>query len=285
MTVTPVRDPQGEITHFIAIKQDITEQKKAAEALESAYAQLQSAQKDLIQSEKFAALGRFSLGIAHEVKNPLGVILAGIEFLEKKVQDSGEDIRSAFDLMREATLRADTVVRDMLQFSRPSVGQKDIAEVDKLINKDLGLISYQLKRKKIILNTDFVPGLKIKADLNQIQQAFFNLITNAVDEMEDGGQLTVRTYREDQEAAGQAEAWCVTCQNYLSRSLPPSGIQKAPAWGFLSQNLSLRNTRAISASTLNWGRAPRLRSGFRWRCRHRPDLAAHTALEKSPVRS
>lgn len=82
---------------------------------------LKSARDRLIQSEKMAAIGSFSAGIALEVKNPLGVILSGAELLEVKLPRYDEEVTSTLDKIREASLMADFVLQALLQFAWPRV--------------------------------------------------------------------------------------------------------------------------------------------------------------------
>ncbi|MCX5657792.1 MAG: PAS domain S-box protein, partial [Candidatus Omnitrophica bacterium] len=88
----PQLDERGEIKWMDGVIEDISERKSAEILLRNAYMELKETQQELIQTEKFAALGRFSSGLAHEIKNPLAIVLGGAEFLELKLNGADEDV-------------------------------------------------------------------------------------------------------------------------------------------------------------------------------------------------
>ena len=115
---------------------------KAHQELQQAYDKLKNTQRSLVQSEKFAALGRFSSGIAHEVKNPLGIILGGIEFLEQKLKSKDEEILFATKKIKESTLRADSILRNLLKFARPSELKVEKIKLQELLEDVLSFFKY-----------------------------------------------------------------------------------------------------------------------------------------------
>lgn len=153
-------------------------------------------EKELVQAEKLAAIGRFSSGIAHEVKNPLGVILGGIEFLETRLRPGDSEAKTALQLMKGSTLRADAVVRSLLQFAKPSSLRKERVECQELLGGTLELLARQFSLSNITVEVQPVPeALWVNVDKNQIQQALFNLLLNAKEAMPHGGAIRIRTFK------------------------------------------------------------------------------------------
>ncbi len=161
--------------------------------LDIAYEKLKKAQQDLVQTEKLSALGRFSSGMAHEVKNPLGIVLGGIEFLEKKLEKAGKDVKLAIKKIKESTLRADSVVRNLLKFAMPSEIKTETVNPKSLVNDTLALIRYRVSLVNIKIETDFPKeDTLISGDKNQLQQVLFNLLMNAVEAIPQGGAVKVK---------------------------------------------------------------------------------------------
>jgi two-component system NtrC family sensor kinase len=171
---------------------DITDRKRAEEELKRAYAELKETQEKLVQSEKLAALGRFSSGIAHEIKNPLGIILGGIGFLESRLTSIDHETKTAMDKIKESTLRADAIIQALLKFARPSELKTERIKPQDIIRETLSLLKYRAPLKGIKITTQLsIEDLYIKVDKNQIQQVLFNLLMNAVEAMPNGGQISI----------------------------------------------------------------------------------------------
>lgn len=183
----------GIISSAITIEE---ERIKANLELKQAYAKLEQTQHSLLQSEKLAALGRFSTGIAHEVKNPLGIILGGIEFLSRKLQSNDKDVNIALTKIKESTLRADGIVRNLLKFGRPSDIKKEIIKPQDLVTSTMDLFKYRDTSKNIDIKTDFSQDdILVDVDRNQLEQVLFNLVQNSIQAMPKGGNITLRTYK------------------------------------------------------------------------------------------
>ena len=163
------------------------------ESLESANRQLKQAQEELIRSEKLASIGRFAAGVAHEVGNPLGAILGYTSILQKEGMDR-EESKDYLKRIEKEIERIDRIVRELLDFARPSKFEIKEVEVNKAIESALSLLSYQKNFKNIETQLDLTPDIpKIKGDESQLSQVFINIILNAIDAMPDGGRLAIQT--------------------------------------------------------------------------------------------
>jgi two-component system NtrC family sensor kinase len=158
-------------------------------------------QKQLIQSEKLAALGIVAAGIAHEVKNPLAIIIQGVDYL-KSSTGSDTHLVEVIDKINKSAFRADSIIKGLLSFTRQMPIQAEQVEIEPVIEETLSFIEHQLKLKHIKLVKQFSPDLpKVTIDINQIKQVFLNILLNAIDAMKDGGTLTISA-----DAAGSAPA-------------------------------------------------------------------------------
>lgn len=171
---------------------------------------LKKTQQELIQSEKLAALGRFSSGIAHEIKNPLGIILGGSELLEMKLSKADSDVKTAINKIKESTFRANTIVQDLLKFARPSALKTERIRPNDLISETLSLFKYRTPLIDIKIETHFEKDkMFIEVDKNQMQQVFFNLFMNAIEAMPKGGAIIIKTYKMALSESSLTKRFCV----------------------------------------------------------------------------
>jgi signal transduction histidine kinase len=163
------------------------------ESLESTNKQLKEAQEELIRTEKLASIGRFAAGVAHEVGNPLGAILGYTSILRKEGMGREESEDYMKRIEREIE-RINKIVRELLDFARPSKFEIREVEINKIVESTLSLLSYQKDFKNIQTQLDLQSDLPlIKGDDSQLSQVFINIILNAIDAMPNGGTLQVQT--------------------------------------------------------------------------------------------
>jgi PAS domain S-box-containing protein len=91
-------------TWVVCTARDISERKKVEEELRAAYDQIKEAQDQLVQAEKLNAIGLLASGVAHEVKNPLGIIIQGINYLQAKLPQGKNDVNTTFNMMMESAI-------------------------------------------------------------------------------------------------------------------------------------------------------------------------------------
>lgn len=212
---TPVHDASGKLIGTQGIFWDVTEKFRSEEQLRRAYAELASkeaellrtmralkasheeliqAQLQLIQAEKMESVGRLAAGVAHEVKNPLAILLMGLDYLAEpgiRDADSDQDVTRA---MRDAVHRADAIIRGLVDFSANRQLDAAPQDLNAMIRRSLLLVKHELTGNHVSLVTDLEPGLpEVLLDGTKVQQVFVNLFINAVQAMPGGGTLTVRT--------------------------------------------------------------------------------------------
>ncbi len=155
------------------------------------YERLQAAQRQLVQSEKLAAVGQLAAGIVHDVKNPLGVIKGlAEELLEDPLEGAGA--LEAYRQIRDNATRANSIVTDLLVFARQSATAMSRRDLRETIEGSLRLTDYLLRKGKVRVEKALPASAAYATyDPQQIQQVLINLIQNAVQAMPDGGELRV----------------------------------------------------------------------------------------------
>ncbi len=170
-TIFPLRNAEGEIDRIGGVSTDITE-------LVNARNQLRLAQDNLHQSEKLAALGQLLAGVAHELNNPLAVVLGRAAILQEKLV--GTPHEAPLQKLREAANRCARIVKTFLAMARQTGPRRLMTSVNDLIESALEMTTYSLRTTNINWNFTRLPGdLKIEADEDQIVQVLINLILNA----------------------------------------------------------------------------------------------------------
>ncbi|MFA4915549.1 MAG: ATP-binding protein [Syntrophales bacterium] len=177
---------ENKIIGLRGIAVDIAEQKRVEEMQKKL-------QEDLIQVEKLAAVGILAAGIAHEVKNPLAIIIQGVEYLKTSVaSDAG--MVDIVEKINKSALRADSIVKGLLSFTRQMPIQAEEAEIAPIIEETLSFTEHHIESKRITIIRQFSPDVpKVTIDSNQIKQVFVNVLLNSVEAMQDGGTITIST--------------------------------------------------------------------------------------------
>jgi len=179
-TVGPVRDEQGEITHFVSYDRDITEQRK----LES----------QLRQAQKMDAVGRLAGGIAHDFNNLLMIVSAYAELMLDSLA-AEHPLRNHAQQILSAAQRAADLTRQLLAFGRKQMQTLQLLDLNHVL-KEISRMLPRLIGEDIQLIV--VPGRElgsVRADPMQIEQIVMNLAANARDAMPRGGKLTIETAR------------------------------------------------------------------------------------------
>ncbi|MFA5834393.1 MAG: PAS domain S-box protein [Bacteroidota bacterium] len=176
VSISPVKNDQGIITHFLAIKEDITEKKKLQEQFE--------------QVQKIESLGTLASGIAHDFNNVLGIILAYVGFMERSQSDAQKSA-SSLKSIKKAVERGANLVKQILTFARKAETTICPIDVTELINEIISMLRDTFPKTiviKALIESD-VPY--INADRTKIHQAVMNLCVNARDAMLNEGVLTI----------------------------------------------------------------------------------------------
>ncbi|MBI4341032.1 MAG: CHASE domain-containing protein [Candidatus Omnitrophica bacterium] len=177
--------------------QESRERSEAAHAaLKQSHADLQAAQLQLIQAAKLESVGRLAAGVAHEVKNPLAIILMGTAFLQKQLGGADELVTSVVGDIDKAVKRADTIIRGLLDFAAFKELRQTTEAVNGVVEQALLLVKHELNKANVTVVTSLAPEVpSVAMDRTKIEQVLVNLFANAAHAMSgSGGTLTVRTF-------------------------------------------------------------------------------------------
>ena len=155
--------------------------------------QLKQAQEEARRSERLAALGQLSAGLAHEIRNPLGVIKGSAEMLTQKLQGSDELARELAGYISTEVNRLGALVTQFLNFARPLHAELHPADLTALLDRVLKNVSEHWEGKPVQVERAYARGLPpVPLDESLCEQAFLNLVQNAHEAMEEkGGTLRV----------------------------------------------------------------------------------------------
>jgi len=176
----PVKTDAGEVGSILCIARDITETKNL--------------QRQLVNAEKLASLGTLAAGVAHEINNPLGVILGFCELLLRKTDKDSQQYEDLKTIERQGLLCKETV-ENLLSFARAEKQPREFSDLNACIEEITKIVRHLLEKNGITLALHLEENLPpVKGDTRQLQQVFLNLITNAMAAMETGGALTIQSF-------------------------------------------------------------------------------------------
>ena len=158
-------------------------------SLERTNLELKQAQRDIIRAEKLASVGRLSAGIAHEIGNPIGIVMGYLELLRQT--DITEDERDEYIQRTEDEIeRINNIIRQLLEISRPSNSDRTAVSVHNIVQDTADVLHVQPLMSNIVLALDMAACKDtVLADPNQLRQVFLNLIINAADAISGDGNI------------------------------------------------------------------------------------------------
>jgi two-component system sensor histidine kinase HydH len=175
---------------FVVLRQIV---KQAGIILERRQEQQRDLEAQLHQSERLAALGEMTAGVAHEIRNPLGIISSTAELLQERLARYEPQTRLAQIIVDESN-RLNEKVTEFLDFARPRIPNLRPCDLEAVINRSLELMEPEIGRLGITVTRRYQRGGRaMAADQDLLHQAFLNILLNAIQAMPQGGQLTVST--------------------------------------------------------------------------------------------
>jgi len=192
----------GTLANMLAedLRVQSTKHQRTARELAQANMQLQEAEEAVRRSDRLAALGQLSAGLAHELRNPLGTIRASSEMLEQSMTAENEVSREVAGFIRTEVDRCNALITRFLQFARPVELQREKVDLGKILDQAITLV--EREAPGIAIYRNYEPELRpFPFDVTLMERVFYNLILNAAQASSAGGAVTVKT----RSAAGIAE--------------------------------------------------------------------------------
>jgi len=155
--------------------------------------ELKQTQEQLIQSEKLASIGQLAAGVAHELNNPISVMLGFSQAILRKLPEDNPLYKPLSTIEREG-LRCKGIIQNLLDFARRSKPAFQPTNINEVLEAACALIEHQISLDNVVITKGYAPNLpRVLADANQIQQVFVNIIHNAYQAMPQGGTLRLIT--------------------------------------------------------------------------------------------
>jgi signal transduction histidine kinase len=169
LVISPIVDGNGHIVGFLGAHRDITEQKIL--------------EQQLVRSQKMESIGTLAAGIAHEVGNPLTSISSLVQVIQRTTAD--EFAKDKLELIKDQINRIARIIRDLVDFSRPSSYVIKPTDVNKVIREALNIVQYGKKVKDIAFTLELADDLQsLPVVPDQLAQVFINILMNAVDSLD-----------------------------------------------------------------------------------------------------
>jgi two-component system NtrC family sensor kinase len=179
LSLTVSRKTDGVIGGFEGIAKDITHRKKM--------------EQQLLQADRLASLGELSAGVAHEVNNPLGMILGYTQLLLRNEPKDTQDFQD-LKIIEKHARNCKTIVEDLLKFARNAETTKGVLQVNDLLRQVISVVEHQFRLDNVTIETELdhsIPSLC--ADGERLKQVFMNLLMNAKQAMEGQGRIRIST--------------------------------------------------------------------------------------------
>ena len=176
MTITPIADEKGRITHFIAVQQDITERKSLEEQFQ--------------QAQKMESIGRLAGGVAHDFNNMLSVILGNVELALLQI-DPSHPVHADLEEIHKASRRSADLTRQLLAFARKQPVTPTLVDLSEIVGNSLKMLRRLIGEHVSLEWRPSIHDALVYVDSTQIDQVLANLCVNARDAIDDVGTITL----------------------------------------------------------------------------------------------
>ncbi len=206
LSATGRRDNADRIVSYEGIAKDITARRQM--------------ERQLQMADKLASLGQVSTGIAHEINNPLGIIMGYTQLLLRGA-DQGTQIQDDLKTIEKHARSCKKIVEDLLKFARSTRTNKASLDLNQCLSEVISLLAHQLELDNITLETNLHDGpLTVIGDEEKLKQVFMNLLVNAKQAISGSGNISVQSFKETQEGAVRVLISDTGC------GIPPQVIDK-----------------------------------------------------------
>ncbi|AOT69140.1 two-component system sensor histidine kinase NtrB [Geosporobacter ferrireducens] len=152
--------------------------------------QIEKLEHQIRRADKLSAVGELASGIAHEVRNPLGIIKTITQTISKEIKD--EEMKEGLQIIESEIDRANKVIQGLLDFAKPSVFHSKHQSIDKIITDVVRIVNKYAEQHKVRIQSECVKDEIIFVDADILKQAFVNIIINGIQAMSQGGKFSIR---------------------------------------------------------------------------------------------
>ncbi|MFZ5968464.1 MAG: ATP-binding protein [Bacillota bacterium] len=177
----PLKNILNRTVGMVIIIEDITQVKKL--------------ENQMRRVDKLSAVGELASGIAHEIRNPLGIIKTISQTINKEVDD--QEIKEGLDIIESEIDRANRVIQELLDFAKPSVFNKKLQSIHDIMENVLRITNKYAQQNKVILHYVKQQDDLLFVDSDKLKQAFVNIILNSIQAMPNGGNLHIEAAAEE----------------------------------------------------------------------------------------
>jgi signal transduction histidine kinase len=175
----PIHDEQGDTNSIVCYVKDITEQKRLEQKIQ--------------QTEKIVSMGQLAAGVAHEINNPLGVILCHIDLI-KDDPTLSEEARADLEIIEKHAGNCRRIIADLLNFSRQHNSVKECSSINSIIQQVVQIAANQFQQQNITVDLDLDHSIPmINVDVDKMKQVIFNLLLNSAQAIEENGYILLVT--------------------------------------------------------------------------------------------
>ena len=170
--ISAIRDAEGNITHFLAVKEDLTERKRLEEEAERR-------KREAARNRELAVVGRMANMIAHDLRNPMSSVKMALQIVDRGQHE--EQTQELIQISLNQVRYMEEILTDLLSYSRPDALRPEWLSVDKLLDTAVSISQREINRRGVLVETQFQSGLPtLHGDRTRLVQALSNLIVNAV---------------------------------------------------------------------------------------------------------
>lgn len=152
---------------------------------------------ELQQQEKLAGMGRMVAGVAHEIRNPLGIICSSSELILKKAKKEDSSFTRILEALHEEAKRLSRTVTEFLDYARPKRPAMFDLDVGKMLDQVVVFMEPECEKLGVTVDCEYSGDLSAKGDKDLLYRAFYNLVANALQAMDGGGELSIRASRDE----------------------------------------------------------------------------------------
>lgn len=186
----------GQLVNLLAeaIRAQSAKYKAVADQLSETNRQLREAEATVRRTERLAALGQLTAGLAHELRNPLGTIKTSAEMISRSVSSENEVAREVAGFISTEVDRCNSLVSRFLDFARPLEVRPSTADLTQVIDRSIDMLAREAAERNVAIYRNYSPEIPpFPMDAELMERVFFNLLQNAVQASKPGSSITVKT--------------------------------------------------------------------------------------------